>query len=98
MNAPVNGAPNTSQKVFGNVRPKASGKRKMWTENEHAAAKRQLGKYFFIEKLPGKHEIEEARKKEPLLCNRPWIQIKSFIKNAKVSMKRKQTKSGHLLS
>lgn len=56
---------------------KHSSTRKSWNENEQAAVKRQLEKYFFMEKLPGKHQIEEARKREPLLLARPWVQIKS---------------------
>lgn len=72
---------------------KATTPRKLWTADEHAAVKRQLDRYFYLEKLPGKHEIEEARKREPLLLNRPWMQIKSFIKNTKLSMKRKQNKA-----
>ncbi|KAL4221113.1 hypothetical protein ACF0H5_019373 [Mactra antiquata] len=70
---------------------KAARTRRKWTQEEEAAVKRQLNKYFFLNQLPGKCEIEEARKLEPVLLNRPWIQIKSFIKNKKVSMKRKQS-------
>ena len=68
---------------------KAVVKRRPWTAEEQTAVKRHLDKYFFTEKLPGKHEIEEARRQEPLLMNRHWVQIKSFIKNTKLSMKRK---------
>lgn len=67
-------------------------KRKMWTDQDKAAIDRRLGKYLLLEKLPGKHEIEEARHKEPVLLNRDWVQIKSFIKNVKVSKRRKQDK------
>ena len=70
---------------------KSAVKRKMWTEQEKAAVDRRLGQYFVSEKLPGKHEIEEARHNEPVLLNRDWVQIKSFIKNCK-SSKRKLPK------
>ncbi|XP_052261560.1 uncharacterized protein LOC127865677 isoform X2 [Dreissena polymorpha] len=67
--------------------------KKWWTEIEQAAVKRQLGKYFHLDKLPGKHEIEAAQMLEPLLSKRPWIQIKCFIKNVKVALKRKHNRS-----
>jgi hypothetical protein len=70
---------------------KKSAKRS-WSENEKAGVNRQLKKYFYTEKLPGKFEIEEARRKEPVLLNRPWVQIKSYIKNVKTSQKRKYGK------
>lgn len=63
----------------------------MWNEEEQAAINRRLGKYLVLQKLPGKHEIEEARHKEPVLLNRNWVQIKSFIKNVKVSKRRRLT-------
>jgi hypothetical protein len=50
---------------------------------------RQLGTFLYVEKLPGKYQITEAQKKEPLLMLRPWTQIKFFIKNKKIAMKRK---------
>ena len=68
---------------------KKAQKRKMWSVEEQAAVERQLGKYLHTSKLPDKHEIEESRKKEPVLLNRPWQQVKSYIKICKVSMQRR---------
>ncbi|XP_060590855.1 uncharacterized protein LOC132745869 isoform X2 [Ruditapes philippinarum] len=72
-----------------NERVKISGKRKMWTSSEEASVKKHLGKFLYQDKLPGKNEIEKIRKEDPILSQRPWIQIKSYIKNKKVSMKKK---------
>lgn len=64
-------------------------KRVPWNEEEKSAVCRQLKKFFGIEKLPGKCDIVEAQKKEPVLMQRPWSQIKYYIKNTKVSSRRK---------
>lgn len=63
--------------------------RKPWSEEESAAVERQLGTFFYQNKLPGKHAIVEAQRKEPVIMGRPWSQIKFYIKNKKVSMKKK---------
>lgn len=87
---------NTVQEKGPSVKVRCTGKsanRKPWSSSEKEAVKRQLGKYFAVEKLPGKNEIETAIKKEPVLRNRPWAQIKFFIKNTKCSMSRKAVKS-----
>lgn len=78
-------------KISSGKKPKAACNRRKWTTEEEAAVKRQLNKYFFLNQLPGKCEIEESRKHEPVLMKRSWEQIKSFIKNKKISMKRKQS-------
>ncbi|KAL4234518.1 hypothetical protein ACF0H5_006161 [Mactra antiquata] len=63
--------------------------KKPWSEEECAAVCRQLGTFLYVEKLPGKYQITEAQKKEPLLMLRPWTQIKFFIKNKKNSYEKK---------
>ncbi|KAL4223220.1 M-phase phosphoprotein 8 [Mactra antiquata] len=63
--------------------------RKPWSEEESAAVERQLGTFFYKNKLPGKHAIVEAQRKEPVINGRPWSQIKFYIKNKKVYMKKK---------
>ncbi|XP_053390631.1 midasin-like isoform X4 [Mercenaria mercenaria] len=72
---------------------KKSANRKPWSGAEKEAVRRQLGKYFALDKLPGKHEIETAIRKEPVLCNRPWDHIKFFIKNTKISLSRNAIKN-----
>lgn len=69
---------------------KTAAKRKMWSNEEQAAVQRSLGKFFVLEKLPGKSQIEEARHK--VLLNRNWVQIKSYIKNCKISKQRRLDK------
>jgi hypothetical protein len=63
-------------------------KRKMWGFEEKAAVQRQLGHFFHLERLPGKHVIVEAQRKEPILLKRPWRQIVFYIKNYKTSSKK----------
>ncbi|KAL4233500.1 hypothetical protein ACF0H5_008181 [Mactra antiquata] len=63
--------------------------RKPWSEEESAAVERQLGTFIYQNKLPGKHALVEAQRKEPVINGRPWSQIKFYIKNKKVSMKKK---------
>ena len=54
---------------------------KRWSDPEKQAVERQLGKFLRERKLPGKADCESAKKKEPCLRNRPWEQLKYFIKN-----------------
>ena len=63
--------------------------KKSWTVEECDAVNRQLGKFLLMDKLPGKKDILDVQKKEPLLSLRPWSQFKFYIKNKKVSQKRK---------
>ena len=70
-------------------RERTNVKRTPWTEEERSAVRRQLEKFFSLDRLPGKHEILEAQRKEAILQRRPWTQIKFFIKNEKVALKRK---------
>lgn len=59
----------------------------MWGEEEKSAVHRQLGHFFRLDRLPGKHVVVEAQRKEPILGKRPWRQIVFFIKNHKASAK-----------
>ena len=64
-----------------------------WSLDEKAAIMRTLSKFLTLTKLPGKAEIEEVKRNEPVLQKRPWQQIKFFIKNSKDSEKRKMVKA-----
>lgn len=66
-------------------RSKTQSTKTPWGKEEKAAIDRTLAKYFTIAKLPGKHEIQDAQKKEPILQRRPWQQIKFYLKNIKKS-------------
>ncbi|GFR87870.1 hypothetical protein ElyMa_006087600 [Elysia marginata] len=70
----------TSRKKQRQQVPKRS-----WSEEERAAINRTLLKFFTLNRLPGKNEILDVQRKEPILQQRPWQQIKFFIKNMKNS-------------
>ena len=58
--------------------------RRPWSHIEQNAVRQHLGNYFVMKKLPGKLEIETAKcKAGAALSQRPWKQIKYFIKNHK---------------
>ena len=56
--------------------------RKQWSSEEKSAVKQDFGSYFYLNRLPGKDDIEKTIRNNPVLANRPWKQIKYFIKNA----------------
>ena len=58
-----------------------TGERRTWSTAEKEAAKRQLGKYFRLKKIPGKADCETAKRNEPTLHGRSWTQIKFYVKN-----------------
>ena len=68
---------------------KKANKRKTWSEKEKCAVKRQFSLFLRTHKLPGKSECEAAKRKEPILLDRPWSQIKFCIKNMITSETRK---------
>lgn len=65
--------------VSTHVQRQTKGQRKEWSKEEKNAVEQALGKYFFLKRLPGKFEIEQAMRKQPVLNTRPWKQIKYFI-------------------
>lgn len=64
---------------------KRKTRKRPWTEGEKTAVSRQLGRYFLLNKLPGRIEVEEAISMEPALKNRRWTNIKDYIRNSLVS-------------
>ena len=56
----------------------------MWTEEEKRAVEHSLGGYLVSAKLPGKAACMEAKRNAPVLSQRPWQQIKFYIKNHKL--------------
>ena len=53
-------------------------KRKTCTEDEKQAVRRQLGKFLDLDRLPGKHNIIEAQRKEVVIQNKPWTHMKLY--------------------
>ena len=70
------------------IKGRSCSKHITWKEEEKSAVERQLGSFFYLSRLPGKHLIVEAQKKETSLQKRPWTQIKYYIKNKKTSLSR----------
>ena len=56
--------------------------RKQWSSEEKSAVKQDFGSYFYLNRLPGKADIEKTIRNNPVLANIPWKLIKYFIKNA----------------
>ena len=56
--------------------------RKEWSSEEKSAVKQDFGSYYYLNRLPGKADIEKTIRNHPVLAHRPWKQIKYFIKNA----------------
>lgn len=56
--------------------------RKEWSSDEKSVVEQEFGSYFYLTRLPGKSDIEKVIRRQPVLSNRPWKQIKYFIKNA----------------
>ena len=53
-----------------------------WTEEEVAAVKSHLSKFFYLNTVPGKQDCEECKKKSgTILERRSWRQIKYFVHN-----------------
>ena len=51
-----------------------------WSPDEKASIMNTFSKFFSLNKLPGKAEIEEVKRSESVLHRRPWQQIKFFYK------------------
>ncbi|XP_033747261.1 uncharacterized protein LOC117332456 [Pecten maximus] len=58
--------------------------RKPWTSSEKAAVKRQLGNHLLLKTLPGKANCEEVLRKEHVLHERTWKQLKDYIRNCNI--------------
>ena len=91
------GASSTSacvrKKTLNKPHPRKQTQKTPWNSDEKEAINKTLSKYFSLNRLPGKAEIEEVKRSEPALQKRPWRQIKFFIKNSKDSEKRKMLKA-----
>lgn len=70
------------------VKPQKRNKR-LWSEEEQAAVRRQLGDFCKLVKVPGKKDCDACLAAEPVLNSRTWREVKYFVHNSIQSMKRR---------
>ncbi len=75
------------------VKPQKRNKR-LWSEEEQAAVRRQFGDFCKLVKVPGKKDCDACLAAEPALNSRTWREVKYFVHNSIQSMKRR----GHLVA
>lgn len=70
------------------VKPQKRNKR-LWSEEEQAAVRRQLGDFCKLVKVPGKKDCDACLAAEPALSSRTWREVKYFVHNSIQSLKRR---------
>lgn len=61
-----------------------------WTDQEKTAAQRRMAKFIALRKVPGKNDCLLCIEKEsPVLNTRTWKDIKYFVYNEIIRIKRK---------
>uniref|UniRef100_A0A3B4Z8R6 M-phase phosphoprotein 8 n=1 Tax=Stegastes partitus TaxID=144197 RepID=A0A3B4Z8R6_9TELE len=75
------------------VKPQKRNKR-LWSEEEQAAVRRQLGDFCKLVKIPGKKDCDACLAAEPALSSRTWREVKYFVHNSIQSLKRR----GHVVA
>lgn len=63
--------------------------KRLWSEEEQAAVKRQFGDFCKLVKVPGKKDCDACLAAEPALNNRTWREVKYYVHNSIQSMKRR---------
>ncbi|XP_034430968.1 M-phase phosphoprotein 8 isoform X2 [Hippoglossus hippoglossus] len=90
--APVvqEGAPmsTTVRQTNTGEKPQKRNKR-LWSEEEQAAVRRQFGDFCKLVKVPGKKDCDACLAAEPALNSRTWREVKYFVHNSIQSMKRR---------
>ncbi|XP_026231964.1 M-phase phosphoprotein 8 isoform X2 [Anabas testudineus] len=76
------------RQVSSAVKPQKRNKR-LWSEEEQAAVRRQLGDFCKLVKVPGKKDCDACLAAEPALNSRTWREVKYFVHNSIQSMKRR---------
>ncbi|CAN9497493.1 unnamed protein product [Ophioblennius macclurei] len=76
------------------VRPAADAKpqkrvKRLWSEEEQAAVRRQLGDFCKLAKVPGKKDCDACLAAEPALSSRTWREVKYYVHNSIQSLKRR---------
>ncbi|XP_068185624.1 M-phase phosphoprotein 8 isoform X2 [Antennarius striatus] len=84
----VQGSSPTSTAVTPAAKPQKRVKR-LWSEEEQAAVRRQFGDLCKLVKVPGKKDCDACLAAEPALNSRTWREVKYFVHNSIQSMKRK---------
>lgn len=63
--------------------------KRLWSEEEQAAVRRQFGDFGKLVKVPGKKDCDACLLAEPALNTRTWREVKYFVHNSIQSMKRR---------
>lgn len=63
--------------------------KRLWSEEEQAAVRRQFGDFCKLVKVPGKKDCDACLSAEPALNSRTWREVKYFVHNSIQSMKRR---------
>ncbi|XP_029967431.1 M-phase phosphoprotein 8 isoform X1 [Salarias fasciatus] len=63
--------------------------KRLWSEEEQAAVRRQLGDFCKLVKVPGKKDCDACLAAEPALNTRTWREVKYFVHNSIQSLKRR---------
>lgn len=78
----------TKKQAAAGVKPQKRNKR-LWSEEEQAAVRRQFGDFSQLVKVPGKKECDRCLAAEPALSTRTWREVKYFVHNSIQSLKRR---------
>lgn len=65
--------------------------KRLWSEEEQVAVRRQLGDLCKLVKAPGKKECDACLAAEPALRSRTWREVKYYVHNTIQSMKKRGT-------
>ncbi|KAK0144745.1 M-phase phosphoprotein 8 [Merluccius polli] len=63
--------------------------KRLWSEAEQSAVRRQLGDICMLTKVPGKKECDACLAAEPALRSRTWREVKYFVHNTIQSKKKR---------
>ncbi|XP_034549117.1 M-phase phosphoprotein 8 isoform X2 [Notolabrus celidotus] len=63
--------------------------KRLWSEEEQGAVRRQFGDFCKLVKVPGKKDCDACLAAEPALNTRTWREVKYFVHNSIQSMKRR---------
>lgn len=63
--------------------------KRLWSEEEQAAVRRQLGDFCKLVKVPGKRDCDACLAAEPALNSRTWREVKYFVHNSIQSMRKR---------
>lgn len=63
--------------------------KRLWSEEEQAAVRRQFGDFSKLMKVPGKKDCDACLVSEPALNSRTWREVKYFVHNSIQSLKRR---------